>query len=203
MKIRLLSAACLFTILLLVSLAWLKNKNDALAFPEEFTFDNLFEYKNGDVCQDTNYNSVFVACYNITYYEVLGISKPEIISQLNTEGPGQSWGTATTELFWGSPTTELKGKEDLDCSMGVKTVIILPKHKSLDKLSSDLKHDWQTMINALTMHEINHHKIATQVAWDEFRNGCPNVPKAVEKFNDLNKAYDIETLNGYCEGVKF
>lgn len=194
MKIHLLSAACLFTILLLVSLVWLKNKNDAPAFPEEFTFNNLVEYKNGDVCQDSNYTSDFIACYNIKYYEVLGTSKSEIIRQLYTEDPAPNWGSATTEL---------KGKEDSDCSIAVKTVINLPKHKSLGKLSADLKHDWQAMINALTMHEINHHKIATKVAWDEFRDGCPNVSKAIEKFNDLNKAYDRETLNGYYEGVKF
>lgn len=186
-KLR-ISALSAFLVFLTASLSF--------SYPKDFDPDETWIGEDGQVCEFHHASPNFLSCYTLRYYEISGGTMSELRQALRNQGPRGYLGYTDTKVQTGFSSSD-------ECMIAIISVIDLPSLDNLDSLTDSVRERWVAMIQSLETHEHNHHQLAVETAWAEFMIGCPELDSLVDRIDQINREYDINTRHGESEGVKF
>lgn len=152
--------------------------------------------RDGTVCEQSEFSERFLACISFKFYDVSGDTRSQVYHELATIGPVEGHATTVSDI------TASKDNEGR-CMIMVFSKITLPNHANLEELSPELQGKWKSALQSLKEHELQHHKIALDESWSEFRNDCKTAKGLIDRVNGLNKEFDRETRTNALHSVEF
>lgn len=126
----------------------------------------------------------------ITYYSVSSLNANKLHRQMERKGPNGYWGYATWDVL-----------RSHNCDLLVVGEIELPRHTRPDRMSRQLRQDWDKMIEALLAHERQHLAHGLAAAKEIAEATCENAIPILEKWAEQDRVLDLETDHGSLTGV--
>lgn len=129
---------------------------------------------------------------DITYdsYIVDGSTLAEVADDMAANGPRGFWAYTTWQVNWTD-----------SCDVSIEGRITLPELAEDSELSDDDVATFDTMLEALTLHEEGHIDFARGFAADAANAGCDPADDVLEDWLQRERDYDAETDHGRTQGV--
>jgi predicted secreted Zn-dependent protease len=163
---------------------------------------------------------------DVIYYDVRGMTEPEIARSLRRDAPRSLDGFQGEALFWFSWTydyvrTGERGDavlcEVVNARVKIDIDVTLPRHRTISRAPDDVQETWRKFAAALERHELNHAEdfaeIGAQIpaALNGLTGRCATIEDVanakgmdfVDRAQRSADDYDARTNHGETEGTFF
>ncbi len=156
-------------------------------------------------------------------YDITGSTGRELRQGIRQKGPKIGGKSYAGEMYWRIRWRYRSAPSGGECRMEqveaeIEATIILPRWTPPDEVSEDLLQQWKGYLEALSLHEEGHRKIAVEAGSEIIRtlkamhaptcnymdsDANKRARDILEKHRARNRQYDIDTSHGATQGARW